>query len=121
MSELWKLGITRAMKNTDIRFVTSQTLLIVGLVVLSIGGRWSFFTGLALVMVSGLFSLRRDGRPRSLVAQIIRTVLFIGCIAFLIWFSSFGAEKPPLAALVGVWLGFSIDEFSSWRKHRRLA
>jgi hypothetical protein len=39
------------MKNTDIKFVTSQTLLIAGLVILSISGRWLFFTGLALVMI----------------------------------------------------------------------
>ena len=108
------------MKNTDLKFVASQTLLVVGLVILSIGDRWSFFFGLALVMISGLFSLRRDTRLMSPVAWIVRILLFIGCIAFLIWFSSFGAVKPPLAALIGVWLGFSIDEFSSWRKSREL-
>ena|GEM_PF-3670101 len=51
VAQLFSLGITRAMKNTDIKFVTSQTLLIAGLVILSISGRWLFFTGLALVMI----------------------------------------------------------------------
>jgi hypothetical protein len=107
------------MKNIDIRFATSQTLLIVGLVLLSIGGRWSFFTGLALVMISALFALRAT-KPRSFAGWIIRLLLWVGCMAFLIWFSSFGAEKPPIAALVGVWLGCSIEEFNTWRLSRRL-
>jgi hypothetical protein len=38
----------------------------------------------------------------------------------LVWFSSFGAKPPPVAALIGVWLGWSIDEFSAWRKSRSL-
>lgn len=108
------------MKNTDIKFAAGQILLIIGLAILSIGVRWSFFAGLALVMVSGLFSLRRDVRLWTPAAQIIRILLWIGCMVFLVWFSSFGAEKLPLAALVGVWLGYSIDEFSSWRKSRSL-
>jgi hypothetical protein len=108
------------MKNTDIKFVAGQICLIIGLAILSIGVRWSFFAGLAVVMVSGLFSLRRDARLWTPAAQIIRTLLWIGCMVFLVWFSSFGAKKLPLAALVGVWLGYSIDEFSSWRKSKSL-
>lgn len=107
------------MKNTDIKFVTGQILFIVGLVLLAISGRWSFFAGLALVMVSALFGLRAM-RPRSFAGLAIRILLWISGVAFLIWFSSFGAEKPPIAALVGVWLGGSIDEFSTWRQSRRL-
>ena len=107
------------MKNTDIKFVAGQMLLIAGLVLLSIGGRWSFFTGLALVMISALFGLRAT-RPRSFAGLVVRILLWIACMAFLIWFSSFGAEKPPVAALVGVWLGWSIDEFNTWRLSRRL-
>jgi len=119
VAQLSTLGITRVMKNTDIKFVAGQILLIAGLVLLSIGGRWSFFTGLALVMISALFGLRAT-RSRSLFGLIIRLLLWVGCMAFLVWFSSFGAEKPPLAALVGVWLGWSIDEFNTWRLSRRL-
>ena len=119
VAEFWSLGITRAMKNIDIKFVAGQTLLIAGLVILSIGARWSFFTGLALVMISALFSLRAT-RPRSFAGLIVRLLLWVGCMAFLVWFSSFGAEKPPVAALVGVWLGWSIDEFNTWRLSRRL-
>ena len=110
---------TRAMKNTDIKFVTGQILLIVGLFLLSIGGQWSFFTGLILVMISALFSLRAT-RPNGFAGWIIRLLLWIGCMAFLAWFSSFGTEKPPIAALVGVWLGCSIDEVNTWRLSRRL-
>ena len=108
------------MKNTDIKFVASQILLVVGLVVLSIGVRWSFFTGFALVMVSALFSLRAT-KPRSFTGWIIRIFLWVGCMVFLFWFSSFGTEKPPIAALVGVWLGCSIDEFNTWQLSRGLA
>jgi glucose dehydrogenase len=108
------------MKNTDIKLVAGQILLIGGLAILSIGSRWSFFIGLAVVMISGLLSLRRSVAPRSLIANIIRAVLWIGCMVFLVWFFSFGDKKPPFAALVGVWLGFSIDEFNSWRSSRRL-
>ena len=107
------------MKNTDIKFVVGQTLLIVGLVLLAISGRGSFFTGLALVMISALFGLRAT-RPRNFAGLAVRILLWIACMAFLIWFSSFGAEKPPIAALVGVWLGWSIDEFNTWRLSRRL-
>jgi hypothetical protein len=107
------------MKEIDIKFMAGQMLLIVGLVILSIGARWSFFTGLALVMGSALFALQ--GRhPKSPVGWIIRTLLFVGCIVFLMWFSSFGAEQPPLAALVGVWLGCGLAEFTCWWKNRRL-
>ena len=42
----------------------------------------------------------------------------VGAVAFLVWFSRFGAEKPLVAALVGAWLGFSIDEFNTWRQSR---
>jgi hypothetical protein len=108
------------MKNTDIKFVTGQMLLITGLVVLSIGGHWSFFTGLALLMISGLFGLRAT-RPWSGFGLFFQLVLWVGCMAFLFWFSSFGAEPPPIAALVGVWLGCSIDEFNTWRLSRRSA
>jgi hypothetical protein len=38
----------------------------------------------------------------------------------LLWLSARGTEKPPLGALVGVWLGWSIDEFKTWQKRRRL-
>ena len=111
------LGITREMKNTDIKFVMGQTLLIVGLVMLSIGGRSSFFIGLGLVMISALFSLRAT-KPRSFAGWVIRLLLWFGCVALLVWFWSLG-EQPPMAALVGVWLGFSIDEFTAWRSSRR--
>jgi hypothetical protein len=108
------------MKNIDIKLATSQTLLIAGLVILSIGGRLTFFSGLALVVIAGAFTLRRDAQPTSRVARLLWTLFYIGCVVFLIWFTSFGAEKPPVAALVGAWLAFSIDEFSWWRKNRRL-
>jgi multisubunit Na+/H+ antiporter MnhG subunit len=107
------------MKNIDITFVAGQTLFLVGLIILSIGSHWTFFAGLALVMVSAFFGLRRT-RPRSSVGSIIRILLGIGCIVCLVWFSSFGAKPPPVAALIGVWLGWSIDEFSAWRKSRSL-
>jgi hypothetical protein len=107
------------MKNADIKFVANQTLLIAGLVLLSIGGRWSFLIGFALVMISALFSLRST-LPKSFVSLMIRILLWIGCIAFLVWFTSLGADKPPLAALVGVWIGCSIDEYNSWRQRKKL-
>ena len=93
-------------------------MLIVGLVALSIGFRWSFFTGLAFVMGSAWL---QGERPRSLVGWITRIVFFAGCIAVSVWFSSFGAEKLPLTGLVAIWLGCSLGEFSdggrigSWR------
>ena len=119
MAQLGSLTHTRAMKKIDIIFAVGQTLLIGGLVFLSIGGRWSFYGGLVLVMTSALFALQGQ-RPTSLVGWIVRALLFIGCIAFLTWFSSFGTEKTPLAALVGVWLGCGLGEFTWWRKNRGL-
>jgi hypothetical protein len=107
------------MKTTDIKFVAGQILLIAGMVVISVGARWSFFIGLALMMISALFSLRGSW-PRSLAGWFFRTLLWTACVVFLVWLSAFGAEKPPLAALVGVWLGWSIEEFSTWRQSRRL-
>ena len=107
------------MKNTDIKFAIGQTLFVAGLVLLAISGRASFFVGLSLVMISALFGLRAT-RPRSFAGLAVRILLWIACMAFLIWFSSFGAEKPPIAALVGVWLGVSIEEFNTWRQSRRL-
>jgi hypothetical protein len=108
-----------AMKTTDIKFAAGQLLLIAGMVIISFGVRWSFFIGLVLMMVSALFGLRSSW-PRSWSGWLFRILLWIACIAFLVWLSAFGTEKPPLAALVGVWLGWSIEEFNTWRQSRRL-
>jgi len=105
------------MKSTDIKFAAGQLLLTGGLAIEYIGVPWSFFTGLGLVMSSGLLSLNA-ARPKSLLGWVIRPLLFVGSMIFLVWFSSFGAEKPPLAALIGVWIGVSIDEFRSWQEMR---
>jgi hypothetical protein len=107
------------MKNIDIQFAVSQTLLIAGLVILSIGVRWSFFTGFALLGISALSSLRAT-RPRSLTGWILQLLLWIGCLACMFWFSSRGTTSLPIAALVGVWLGFGVDEFNTWRLSRKL-
>jgi hypothetical protein len=107
------------MKKNNIKFVAGQFLWIVGLVMLSIVGHWAFWTGFTLVTVAAFLSLRRDTRPRSLVFGAIMTLLGICCMVFFAWFSSFGAKPPPVAALVGVWLSFNIDEFNSWRKSRK--
>lgn len=96
------------MKNIDIKFVAGQVLLIAGMAIISIGARWSFFTGLALMMISALFCLRSSW-PRSFAGWSFRILLWIACMIFLVWLSAFGTERPPVAALVGVWLGWSIE------------
>ena len=105
------------MKTTDINFAVGEILLTGGLIISSIGARWSFFTGLALVIISGSFSLRTT-RPKNFAGWMIRTVLWMAGLTFLIWFSSFGSEKPPIAALIGAWFGCSVDEFRAWRQSR---
>jgi hypothetical protein len=105
------------MKNIDIKFVMSQMLLIAGLILLSVGIHWSFVVGFVLVVVSAFVSLQFT-RPRSILG-IIRILLGIGIMAFFLWLPIHGDTKPPRAALVAVWLGVSIAEFSFWRKNRR--
>ena len=109
------------MKSPDLKFAIGQVLLIAGLITLSIGARWSFFSGLALLMAVGLFSFRRDTVQRPRIFQVIWILLCIGGVVFLVWYSSFGALRPPVAALIGVWFGISIDEFSSWRNRLKRA
>ena len=86
---------------------------------LYIGGHWAFWTGLMLVTVAAFLSLRRDTRTKSLVFRIVLTLLGICCMVFFAWFSSFGAKPPPVAALIGAWFSFNIDEFNSWWKSRK--
>jgi glucose dehydrogenase len=107
------------MTKTDLKFATGQFLLIVGLVLAAIGGQWPLFIGLTLIIVSAFFGFRRPP-SRSFASVLIRILLSIGAIALFVWCTSFGAKTPPLAALVGVWMAFSIDEFQTWRKTRNL-
>jgi uncharacterized membrane protein YhhN len=108
------------MKNTDMKFVAGLALMTTGLILISIGNRWPFFIGLAMFMISGLFSLRRDTRPESRFVRLVRMLGFIGIVIFLVWLSSFGVEKPPLTPQIGIWLAISYEEFHAWRKSRRL-
>ena len=116
----------RAMKITDIKFVAGQILLVAGIIIISIGARWSSFTGLALIMVSASFGLRSSW-PRSWASRRFFCWGFSLCysmagMAFLVLVFSIWCRcrKPPLAALIGVWFAWIIDEFNAWRQSRRL-
>lgn len=104
-----------AEKSIDIKFAVGELSLTIGLVLLSFGIRWCFFVGFALFMASTLFSLRRDRRPLN---PFIWIPLWLGCAIFLAWLSALGTEPMPWAALVGVWIGLSAEEFNSWRQSR---
>jgi hypothetical protein len=91
--------------------VLGLLLLTLGLVVMSLGVQWLFFAGLALLVLSGLLSSRQRTKGRSSFAWL----LCIGAALFLLWFSSYGMERPPLTALVAVWLASIVEEFHRWR------
>ena len=107
------------MKNIDIKFATSQAFLIIGLVLFSVDVFWSLFIGLVFFIASAVLSLRFT-RPRSIFTGIIRILCGIAITAFFLWYPIGGDRKLPVAALVAVWLGVSIDEFRVWRKTRSL-
>jgi hypothetical protein len=104
------------MKSADIKFAVGSVLLTAGLVLLAIGGRWLFFSGLAMVMISGLFTLRQKAQ----VVRVIAWLFYLGGFLFLAWFSSFGVERPPLYILVVLWFVILGEEFYRWRNSRRL-
>jgi len=110
------------MKSMDVKFLTGQILLTAGLVIISHGGRWPVFIGVAFIAVSGSFSQQRGLKPERLFLCILWPLLMIAIagIVFLPWCPSFVVEKPPLAALAGVWLGCSACEFALWGKNRSL-
>jgi hypothetical protein len=104
------------MKNADIKFVVGSVLLTAGLVLLAIGGRWLFFTGLAMVMISGLFTLRQKAQ----VLSVIGWLFYIGAVLFLVWFSRLGAERPSLFILAVFWAVIVGEEFYRWRNSRKM-
>jgi hypothetical protein len=75
-----------------------------------------FFFGLAFVVLSGLLSFRQRTRTGSIVAWL----LCVAAVLFLVWFSSYGAERPPFAALIAVWLSGIAEELHGWRLMRRM-
>ena len=110
------LGINERMKNPNTKLAVSMGLLTAGMIFVSLGIRWLFFLGLALVVFSGVLSFRQRTRAGSVLAWLL-------CIAaglFLVWFTSYGVERPPLVALLAVWLSGIVDELHSWRLMRRM-
>jgi hypothetical protein len=103
------------MKNSNTKLVFGLGFLTAGLILVSIGIRWLFFVGLAFVVLSGVLSFRQRTRSGSVIAWLF----CIGAIVFLVLFSSYGVERPPLAALVAVWLSGIAEELHGWRLMRR--
>ena len=99
---------------TTIKFAVNVALLTTGLTLLAVGGRWLSFTGLAMVMISGLFTLSEKMETGSIFGGL----LYIGGILFLTWF--FGIQKPSLFALIIFWLVICGAEFYRWRKSRAM-
>jgi len=96
------------------QLVVGLASLTVGLVLVSFGIRWLFFSGLALILLSGMSSFRR----RTRVGSILAWLFCVGAVLFLVWFSSYGVQKPPLTALAAVWLAGIAEEFYGWRTGR---
>jgi hypothetical protein len=92
-------------------------LLAIGATLMCIGVRWLFFFGLALAMVSGLFSVR----PRTPVVGrggFAGWIIRLGALALFMWKSSCG--RHPLSwsgACAGVF-AFGLIEFGQWRGSR---
>jgi hypothetical protein len=106
------------MKPMDIKFAASQMLLLAGLVALSIGFRWTFFIGLALVVSSTLLV---DGQPKNLAGRILQIAACVGMLAFMMWCLSLGAKPLPWSTGLVIWPACFLSEFFRWRKNRQLA
>jgi len=103
------------MRNPNAKLAVGLGLLTAGLIFVSLGIRWLFFAGLALVVLSGVLSFRQRTRLGSVLAWL----LCIAAVIFLVLFSSYGVERPPLVGLVAVWLAGIAEELHGWRLLRR--
>jgi hypothetical protein len=103
-----------------VKLTTSLLLLAAGLVLMCLGVQRLFFLGLALVVLSGLFSLR----PKTRVSRLSRTLSWVarlGAIALLLWLSSSGREPLSWAGACAGIFAVGMTELGYWRATRRTA
>lgn len=103
----------KIVENSNARLAVNQGLFAVALVLMCMGNRWLFFLGLALMLGSGLFSVRPCphmgwlGWSGLLLLGATATAVFL-------WLSSCGREplNPVIACVAG--LGVAISELRYW-------
>src|ERR1035437_6172299 len=107
----------KAMENSSTRLAVNLGLFAVALSLMCIGNRWLFFMGLALMLVSGCFSVRR--RPHmSWPGWLGVGLLGAAAVGVFLWLSSCGREplNPITACVAG--LGVVVTEVGYWRASR---
>src|SRR5690348_6607053 len=96
------------------RLVVRLVALTIGFGLASIGTRWLFLLGLALIVFAGSFQYKH----RPFVVNLAAWALCAGAVVFLIWFSAFGTQKPPVGLFVVLWAAGVINEVGSYSRAR---
>jgi hypothetical protein len=107
----------KTMENSSTRLAVNLGLFAVGLSLMYVGNRWLFFIGLALILVSGCFSVRH--RPyMSWLGWLGVGALGAAAVGAFLWLSSCGREplNPIIACVAG--LGVVVTEVGYWRASR---
>ena len=105
------------MKNPAVNLMVGLASLAIGAILMCIGVRWLFFLGLALAMVSGLFSLRLR-TPVGWSGGIAGWLIRLGALALFLWKSSYGLHSLSWdGACAGVF-AIGLIEFGQWRRSR---
>ena len=116
------------MKSCTARLALNLGLAAVALYLTTIGNQWLFFLGLAMLYLSGLFSLypRRPGSRMSWrswgVFQWFKQLLFWSVLSILfvifLWLSSWGRDGIDFRFACMLWIVWAIKEVGYWRASR---
>jgi hypothetical protein len=81
----------------------------------SVGSRLPLFVGFAMIIISELFTLRRNQPTGRIAAGAVPVFTALSLIPLLV-----ATEQIPLAILAGFWLLGIAEEVYCWQKYRRL-
>lgn len=112
------LCIMKATKNSSTRLALNLGMFAVALSLMCIGNRWLFFIGLALMLISGCFSVRPRSRM-SLPGWLGVGLVGAAAVGVFLWLSSFGREPLHLATACVAGLAVVVTEVGYWRASRK--
>ena len=105
------------MKNSTAKLALDLALIAAALSLMCIGNQWFFFSGLALLLVSGFFWTRR--RSRMTWASWLGFVLMAAVgVAASLFLTSYGREPLSFSIASVAGLGVAITEIGYWRASR---
>ena|SRR5579859_2376584 len=105
------------MKTPERKLILCLSLLTIGLIFMSLGIRWLFFTGLVLLVLSGFLSSRQLTK----LGKIVQWVVTICVFGFFAWYYSSGFYQPSWVPLAGVWISGIVVEIKTYGETRSLS